>query len=123
MSAGKFIRSFYETNGGAIARIRVQPETELATIGGAFNDGAAGPPTVSTTVKVSKSRRAYGISPRKVGFVFDPGSAPQGYENATGIHYIPVLTRARYDATVVGSQATYLTGSGVIVSKIEESVK
>lgn len=122
MSAGQFIRSFYETNGGAIARIRVQPETELAQIGGSPNDAPAGPPTVSTTVKVNKGRREYGIGPRKVGFVFDDGTAPTGYEPGN-IYYIPVLTRARYDAAVVGDTMTYLAGTGEIVSKIEESIK
>jgi hypothetical protein len=122
MSAGQFIRSFYETNGGAIARIRVQPETELANIGGTVNDAPAGPPTVSTQVKVSKSRREFGIGPRKVGFVFDAGQQPTGYL-AGQIYYIPVLTRAVYDSFVVGDVITYLGGTGDIVSKTEESVK
>lgn len=122
MSAGAFIRSFYETNGGAIARIRVQPETELAQIGGQPNDAPAGPPTVSTTVKVNKGRREYGIGPRKIGIVFDDGQAPTGYKPGQ-IYYIPVLTRARYDAAVVGGTVTYLQGTADIVSKLEESVK
>jgi hypothetical protein len=122
MSAGQFIRSFYETNGGAIARIRVQPETELANLGGTVNDAPAGPPTVATTVKVSKSRRQYGIGPRKVGIVFDDGQAPAGYEPGN-IYYIPVLTRDVYDSFVVGDTATYLSGTADIVSKLEESVK
>lgn len=122
MSAGKFINSFYETNGGAIARIKVQPETELAQLGGGVNDAPAGPPTISTSVKVSKARREYGIGPRKVGFKFDSGQAPTGYEDGS-LHYIPVLTRARYDATVVGETYTYLGGTGEVVSKLEESVK
>lgn len=122
MSQGAFIRSFYATNGGAIARIRLQPETELATFGGTVNDAPAGPPTVATTVKVSKSRRAYGIGPRKVGIVFDAGEAPAGYE-AGNIYYIPVLTRAVYDAAVVGGAAVYLGGTADIVSKVEESIK
>jgi hypothetical protein len=122
MSAGAFIRSFYETNGGAIARIRVQPETELANIGGTVNDAPAGPPTVSTTVKVSKGRREYGIGPRKVGFVFDAGEEPDGYK-AGATYYLPVLTRAVYDGFVVGDVITYLGGTGDIVSKSEESIK
>jgi hypothetical protein len=122
MSAGAFIRSFYATNGGAVARIRVQPETELAQIAGTVNDAPAGPATVATTVKVSKSRRAYGIGPRKIGFVFDPGQAPDGYEDDT-LYYIPVMTRAVYDGATLGAAVTYLNGTGVVVSKIEESVK
>lgn len=122
MSSGRFIRSFYATNGGAIARIRVQPETELATIGGTVNDAPAGPPTIQTTVKVSKGRLEYGISPRKIGFVFDAGQAPVGYE-AGSIYYIPILTRAVYDGVVPGQACTYLQGTGVCVSKLEESVR
>ena len=122
MSAGAFIRSFYETNGGAIARIRVQPETELANLGGTVNDAPAGPPTVSTTVKVSKSRREYGIGPRKCGIVFDAGQAPVGYL-AGQAYYIPVMTRAVYDGFVVGDAATYLGGTADIVSKLEESIR
>jgi hypothetical protein len=122
MSAGSFIRTFYETNGGGIARIRVQPETELANIGGTVNDAPAGPPTVATSVKVSKGRREYGISPRKVGFVFDTGQSPVGYKPGQ-LYYIPVLTRAVYDSFVVGDTITYLAGTGDIVSKLEESVK
>jgi hypothetical protein len=120
MSAGQFIRSFYETNGGAIARIRVQPETELANIGGTVNDGAAGPPTVATTVKVNKGRREYGIGPRKVGVVFD--TPPTGYEPGN-IYYIPVMTRAVYDGVTVGETITYLGQTAEVVSKLEESIK
>lgn len=122
MSAGQFIRTFYETNGGGICRIRVQPETELFTDGTGVNDAPAGPPTLSTTAKVSKSRREYGIGPRKVGFVFDDGQAPDDYEDGN-VYYIPILTRAFYDSVVPGTQATYLQGTGEIVSKIEESIK
>lgn len=122
MSAGKFIRSFYATNGGAIARIRVQPETELANIGGSVNDAPAGPASVSTTVKVSKSRRAYGIGPRKIGFVFDAGQAPDDYDDGQ-LYYIPVMTRAVYDGAALGDVVTYLAGTGVVVSKLEESIK
>lgn len=122
MSAGAFIRSFYETNGGGIARIRLQPETELANIGGSVNDAPAGPPTLATQVKVSKTRREFGIGPRKVGFAFDAGQQPTGYL-AGQTYYLPVLTRAVYDSFVVGDAITYLGGTGDIVSKTEESIK
>jgi hypothetical protein len=122
MSAGQYIRSFYETNAGGIARIRVQPETELANLGGEVNDAPAGPATILTTVKVSKSKREYGIGPRKVGLVFDDGQAPEGYEPGN-IYYIPVMTRTVYDGFAVGDTATYLGGTADIVSKLEESIK
>lgn len=122
MSAGAFIRSFYETNGGAIARIRVQPETELAQIGGAPNDAPAGPATVTTTVKVSKGRREYGIGPRKIGVVFDPGEEPDDYKLGSVV-YVPVLTRASYLAVAVGDAITYLGGTARVISKLEESIR
>lgn len=122
MSAGAFIRSFYATNGNGVARIRVQPETELAQINGTVNDAPAGPATVATRVKVSRGSREYGIRPRKIGFVFDPGQAPEGYEDGQ-LYYIPVMTRAVYDGCVDGSPVTYLQGTGQVVSKLEESIR
>lgn len=122
MSAGKFIRSRYITNGGAIARIRVQPETELASIGGTLNSAPVGAPTVPSRAKVSKGRREVGIGPRKIGVAFSPGQEPDGYEPDT-IIYVPALTRTFYDAAVVDQTMTYLTSQAVIVSKLEESVR
>lgn len=122
MSAGKFIRSRYATNGGAIARIRVQPETELASIGGVFNSAPTGSPTVPSRAKVSKGRREVGIGPRKIGIAFSDGQETDGYEPNTVI-YVPALTRAWYDSAVVDEVMTYLSSQAVIISKIEESIR
>lgn len=122
MSSGKFIRTFYETNGGAVCRIRVQPETELASIGGVVNDAPAGPPTISTTAKVSKTSREYGIKPRRISFAWDAGQEPTGYDEGQLV-YIPIMTRAVYDGVVPGEACTYLAGTGVCVNKLEEQVR
>lgn len=122
MSAGSFIRSRYQTNGGAICRIRVQPETELMGVGAGFNDAPEGAVNTATTAKVSKGRREYGIGPRKIGIVFDAGNEPDGY-NPGDILYVPILKRTTYDAIVVDGTVTYLANSARVVSKLEESIK
>lgn len=122
MSAGAFIRSFYETNAGGVCRIRVQPETELAQIAGTVNDAPSGPATIATRAKVSRGARAYGIKPRRIGIVFDPGEEPDDYKQGE-IIYLPVMTKSVYDGAVDGSVVTYLGGTARVVSKLEESIR
>lgn len=122
MSAGKFIRSYYESNAGEQIRIRVQPETELFTNGTEVNDSAGGPATIPGYAKVTKGNREYGIRPRRVGFVFDAGQAPTGYDPSS-VHYIPVMTKAAYDAYDLGTGYTYLGGTGEVISKLEENIR
>jgi hypothetical protein len=122
MSSGSFIRSIYETNAGDFARIRVQPETELATDGTTSNDAAAGPVNLPVAAKVSRGSREYGIRPRRIGLVFEDGNAPAGYEDGD-IIYIPALTRAFYDALTEDQQITYLQSTANVVSKLEEDIR
>lgn len=122
MSAGAFLRSIYETNNGDFARIKVQPETELASAGGVSNDAGAGPVNVPVSAKVSRGNREIGIKPRLIGIVFEVGQAPSGYK-VDSVYYIPALTRAFFDACVVGEEMTYLQASAQIVSKLEENLK
>lgn len=122
MSSGDFIRSIYETNNGDFARVKVQPETELATTGTVANDAGAGPVNIPTRAKVSRGAREIGILPRRIGIVFETGQAPTGYKE-NSVYYIPALTRAFYDAVVEGSEITYLQNSALVVSKLEESIR
>lgn len=122
MSAGSFIRSIYETNSGDFARIRVQPETELATDGTTPNDAAAGPVNLPVAAKISRGNREYGILPRRIGVVFETGNEPAGYE-AGNVIYIPALTRAFFDAVDVDQQITYLNSNANVVSKLEENIR
>lgn len=122
MSSGSFINSFYETNDGDVCRIRVQPETELATDGTTPNDSATGPATLPVRAKVSRGTREIGIKPRRIGIKFEIGQAPTGY--AVGqVYYLPALTRAFYDALEVGDDITYLAATAEVVSKLEEDIK
>jgi hypothetical protein len=122
MSSGSFIRSIYETNSGNFARIRVQPETELATDGTTPNDAAIGPVNLPVAAKVSRGAREYGIRPRRIGLVFEDGNEPSGYESGN-IIYIPALTRAFFDALDVDQQITYLGETANVVSKLEEDLR
>lgn len=122
MSAGLFLRSIYETNAGDFARIRVQPETELATNGTVPNDAGAGPVNIPTRAKVSRGSREIGIRPRKIGLIFETGQNPSGYE-PNEVFYIPALTRAFYDAVAEDDEITYLSSTAKVVSKLEESIR
>lgn len=122
MSSGRFIRSIYETNDGNFARIKVQPETELASANGVPNDAGAGPVNLPVAAKVSRGGREYGILPRRIGIVFEEGQAPTGYvENS--VYYIPALTRAFYDACIQDEEITYLANSARVAGKLEESIR
>lgn len=122
MSAGSFIRSFYELDNGNIARIRVQPETELFTDGTTVNDAPAGPATVPVAARARKSRREYGIGARFVSFAWDDGQAPTGYDPNVTLT-IPIMTPAAYNSYNIGDTATYLGGTGEIVGKTAESLR
>jgi len=122
MSSGSFIRSIYETNSGDFARIRVQPETELATDGTTPNDAGAGPVNLPVSAKVSRGTREYGLLPRRIGLVFEDGNEPAGYESGN-IIYIPALTRAFFDALELDQQITYLGSTANVVSKLEENFR
>lgn len=122
MSSGSFINSFYETNDGEVCRIRVQPETELATNGTVTNDSGTGPQTIPVRAKVSRGSREIGIRPRRIGIKFEVGQAPTGYAEGQ-VYYIPALTRAFYDALEIGDDITYLQETAEVVSKLEEDIK
>lgn len=122
MSAGSFVRSIYATNAGDFARIRVQPETELATNGTVVNDAAAGPVNLPTAAKVSRGAREIGILPRRIGIVFEAGQAPTGYKE-NSVYYIPALTRAFFDALEIDDEITYLGETAKVVSKLEENIR
>lgn len=120
MSAGDFQYSSYETDSGAIHRIRIQPETLALSVGGATNNPPAGAVTGQGTVKVSKTRREFGIGARSVTIAWD-GATPAGY-SGDNITRIPVLTPATYNSITVGASGSYLGVDVVIVSKTAESV-
>lgn len=123
MSAGEFEVSRYNLsveNGGGIAPIRVQPETLQATINGVANDPPTGAVTLPVFVKVSKTRREYGIGPRKVLLRFPDGA----FDDYTGDDIeIPVLQASTAAAWTNGQTGTYLGQNVEVVGRSPESVR
>lgn len=120
MSAGLFSNSKYEADSGTIYRIKVQPETLSASIGGA-NAAPAGAIDGEGSARVSGGNRQYGIKARSVTVKFT-ATPPTGYaENQT--YRIPILTQARYAAINIGTTGTYLSTACEVVGKNPERVR
>lgn len=119
MSAGDFIRSKYETDSGEICNIRVQPETLAATFGGTANAAPAGTVTQLASAIARKGKRQIGVGPRLIGVGFE--TPPTGYTSE--VLYVPIMQKTLYDATALGDAVSYLGGTGVVVSKIAESIR
>lgn len=116
MSAGPFLLSKYATDAGAIHPIRIQPET--ATDDNAAPDGGAGN---LPFVKISGSRRSYGIHPRKITLSKTVGEAD--YDTAKAYAKLTVLTLAAFNAYVIGSTIAYQGTDWIIASKTSETIR
>lgn len=121
MSAGRFVRTRYETARGNIHPIRVQPETLVLTIAGATNDAPAGSVDGQGSARVSTGRRSLGINARLVRLAWS-GSAPAGYD-ANGTITLPWLQELTFVALLPGATGTYLGAGVVLVGKTGESVR
>lgn len=117
MSSGPFTRTFYEGNNGDIYRVRVQPETLAATIGGTANSAPAGPATVPISAKVSKGRNEIGIGCRKIRAFFE--TPPTGYVSQT--IEIPILQPDLFDGLNGGEAVSYLSATGEVIGFTAES--
>jgi hypothetical protein len=126
MSAGKFIKSTYEADNGVTHPIKIQPETLVASLGGAPNvvpAKGAGLGNSKISAKVSKGKREIGLGPRMVSITYPNTEAgtPPGYDIGT-VLTIPVLEKTTWDSISEGDSATYLGKSGTITATIPESV-
>lgn len=121
MSAGAFLRAFYELNSGAIAPIRIQPETGALTFGATNNTIPAGPATLPVSARVSNSNRSIGIKPRSVTVRFT-GAVPEGYQALSTIT-LPWLAPETWETLAPGATGTYLGGSVTLVGKSPERVR
>lgn len=120
MSAGNFSNSKYEADSGTIYRIKVQPETVSASIGGA-NTAPAGTIDGEGSARVGGGNRQYGIKARSVTIRFT-ATPPDGYaENQT--YRVPILTPTRYNAINIGTTGTYLGVACEVVGKNPERVR
>lgn len=120
MSAGPFVTSKYQADNGDIYRIRVQPETIAANIGGA-NSPPAGAIDAQGSARVGGGKRQIGIKARAFTFKFT-GTPPDGY-STNQILRIPILTKAVFDGVLPGATGTYLGATVQLVGKIAESVR
>lgn len=121
MSAGQFLRAFYELNSGEVASIRIQPETAALVMDGVTNTVPAGPADVPGSAAVSRGNRALGINARKVSIRFT-AEPPTGYSDNSVIT-LPWLQPTTWEALALGSTGTYL-GAGVqLVGKSPERIR
>jgi len=116
MSAGQFSRSFYETDGGTILSIRVQPETIIV----GTNPAATGPATGEGSASATGGRRRLGINARRIRAQWT-GEAPDGYD-PDGTLTIPILTPTAYTTLQKGDTFTYLGEEVEVLGKTPEYV-
>lgn len=121
MSSGSFLATGkYEADNGDIHRIRVQPETVAANIGGA-NSVPAGAVDQASSARVGGGNRQIGVKARSVTVRFT-ATVPDGYaENQ--LYRVPILTKALYDGITSGATGTYLGAAVVVVGKNPERVR
>lgn len=123
MSAGAFLRGFYETEVGNIAPVRFQPETAALSLDGATNAIPAGPATAGfPSAQVSRGRRSIGVNTRLVRIQFAPGGAPSGYKEGVAIA-LPWFQADSFAGLPTGATGTYLNSSCTLVGKTAESVR
>ena len=123
MSAGSFIASRYEADSGLCFPTRVQPETELADLGGVVNDAPATALTAGAPYQaVRVGKRSPRLQMRYV--IVKLTEAPTGqYADYVGIgarYKIPVLNPTVFAGIEKNDPAVYLGAEAVIVRKVGE---
>lgn len=114
MSSGSFVLSKYETDGGDIRPIKVQPETITA-----WNIAPAGAASGSL-VRVSGSRRRIGIKARSVTLRQNVGAAVAGYQPTRPIT-LPVLTLADFNGLTIGEEVQYQGSAWTVSGKASQA--
>ena len=107
MSSGRFVRSRYESDGGEIYSIRLQPETIAAVFDGTANAAPTGAVTTEISAQVSRGKRSIGMNARtaNVRFTSDP---PTGYAEGQ-VYRIPILTPDLYNELTTDTIGSYLS--------------
>jgi len=116
MSAGAFENSFYESDGGTVYAIRVQPETIIA----GTNPAATGPATGEGSASATGGRRRLGVNARRVRINWKT-TAPTGYD-VNGTLTIPILTPDAYTDLQKLDEFQYLGNTVVVLGKTPEYV-
>lgn len=122
MSAGKFELYSYETDNGAVTKIRLQPETLQATFNGLVNAEPGGVPEAGyPRADVSRSHRAVGIHARFVT-VGEMAGMPSDYM-ANQTYRVACLSPTVFASLTDGQAAGYLGGVGKIISVTKEKIR
>lgn len=105
-----------------VLQIKISPETvNFQPDGSVRNLGAPTQNMLPVTIKSTPNRDGSGIFPRGV-VVRWTESAPEGYAT-NGTIFVPVLRRNRYHIYRLGQRVRYLGGTGIIVSKLPETLR
>lgn len=115
--AGRFTRASYETNGGVVHPIRVQPETITAE-----NPSGPAVTTSDNYARVSGSKRAYGVKARFITLARKIGSDAD-YSGATVYIRIPVFLATAWIAFDVNGIVALNGFDWTIASKTDESIR
>ena len=112
MSFGPFIFSKYQSNGGSIHRIRIQPESLTLSINGINNGVPAGDVDNQRGVSASGKRSILFVGARRIGVRVTNNAGP--YAEGT-VHYVPVMTPNVFQQMIDnrGEAGTY-NGSAVV---------
>lgn len=123
MSAGLFIESKYVNDAGVVFPVRVQPETELFTLGGTANDAPAAALTPGVPqIPLKVGRKTAGLAPRTVTVkaTTAPTGPAAGYKGVGTTFVIPVLDPVVWAGYGKGQTGTYNTMSVDFVRKSPE---
>lgn len=126
MSSGPFVRERYAADYDnatlQVHPIFVQPETTLANINGATNDGSSAAINNPISCRVTGSRKGIGLFARTVTIRFPFTGQPSGYSPG-GRVTIPALTRPFWNSALRGVEINYLGVDCTVVGRSGEVVK
>lgn len=108
MAFGNYV---YDSDTGTSFQIRL--DTDQATIAG----GVAGPSDIPAHVRVSSTRRQFGVQPRHIIAKRLVGTAPNQLTRSTRL---PICTPAAYSGLSVGSAVTINGTAYTISAKVPE---
>lgn len=116
---GPFQIGKYEADDGKIYPVRIQPETLITD----FNAEPAGGITEDQFAHARFSGRKYGVFCRSAVLGKQLGTGEGPYVTGNTYARIPILSKASYDAVVIGETITYQGNAFVVISKHAERIR
>ena len=113
---GKKFRDFYELDAGGKAVILLDGKAHEAN-----PTKPAGPATLKTRAKVSRTRREYGIKPRML-ILSKPVDADDPFSRVLYVN-LPILSKTVYDGKNEGDTFEYNGGPWTVASRSPEYIK